>query len=156
MYMKLFILALTGFILAACATPGAHDDILRETVYEVTERDCRGEKEVLQSCETITLVELVKGNFYGIPSDKWAFVLWSGEKDDLTYVARKLGDVDKDDGEPGVVIFREEGYAELLNRSKDGSVVYSFGEEGNFSSVHLRELLADEFRKYSREYPGND
>lgn len=154
--MKLFILALTGFILAACATPDTQDDILRETVYEVTERDCRGEKEVLQSCEAITLVELVKGNFYGIPSDKLAFVLWSGEKDNLTYVARKLGDVDKEDGEPGMVIFREEGYAELLNPSNDGSIVYSFGKEGNLSSVHLRELFADELGQYSREYPGND
>lgn len=154
--MKLFIFALTSLILAACATPDTQEHILREAVYEVTDRDCRGKKEAVQSCEAITLVELVKGNFYGIPNDKLAFVLWSGEKDNLTYVARKLEGVEKRDGEPGILIFRDEGYVELLNRSIEGSLVYSFGKEGNLSSLNLRELSVDESGQYSREYPGND
>lgn len=154
--MKLFILTLAGLILAACATPDTHDHILREAMYEVSDRDCLGKKEAVQSCEAIILVELVKGNFYGIPDDKLAFVLWSGENDNLTYVARKLGEVDKSDGEPGVVLFRDDGYVELLNRSNDGSLVYSFGEEGNLSSLNLEELSVGESGQYSREYPGND
>lgn len=154
--MKLFLSAITGLILAACVTPDTQDEILREAVYEVIERDCRGEKATAGGCEDIILVELVKGNFYGIPSDTLAFVLWSGEKDNLTYLARKLGRFDKRHGESGIVIFREEGYAELLSFSNDGSIVYRFGKEGNLSSLHLRELSVNELRQYSKEYPGSE
>lgn len=155
--MKLFISAIIGLILAACATQDTtRNGILREAVYEVTGRNCRGEKEAVGACEDIVLVELVKGNFYQIPSNQMAFVLWSGAKDSLNYVARKLGDVDNVGGQTGVVIFRDEDYIELLSFPSDGSVVYSFGGEDNLSSLYLRELSIGELKQYSKECPGSE
>ena len=127
-------------------------------VYKVAERKCSGTETERKSCNDISLLEFVKGNFYKIADDEVAFVVWSGDSD-LRYNARKYAGEYVVKSYPATfVISDDNGFSESIVFNSKSEAVYRFGKNDGADISELVVVPASdiELRRYTKVYPGND
>ncbi|MEN9491214.1 MAG: hypothetical protein RJA63_1663 [Pseudomonadota bacterium] len=125
---------------------------LGNEVFGVAERRCRGIDTQKAFCESIQLVELVRGVFYKVKPSETAFVVWHGPRKDLSYSAHNLGQVSL--GKPSsITIVQDPAYVEEFAIDAQGAMSYSFGSPDTPSSLILKKLQVSDLEAFARKYP---
>lgn len=163
------ILRITVSILALCSfgalwscsnTPAvSHDGIIG--IYKVTDRDCNGTSTEIDDCNSVALIEFVKGNFYKISESDVAFVIWRGEVgSDLLYSAKKYeGATALKNNHMNAIISDDDDVREEVYFSSLKTGTYTLEKKLSppiKSKLTLERVSAADLKNYTREYPGNN
>jgi hypothetical protein len=128
-------------------------------VYAIPERKCSGTDTQINACKNITLLELVKGNFYTVGKNEIAFVVWSGNPTNkLLYTTKKYtGNPQLSMLPSSVLLSRDRNYQETLEFISQENATYKFGNPGTgMSELKVGRINKQEIKKYKKEYPGSD
>lgn len=139
---------------ASCTTYAPEGDMTG--TYKVTERTCKGGEHQREACADIKFIEIVKGKFYKIKDDEYAFVLWSGDSD-LDYSARKLNQKIESTSYPAEITIDSNGvYIEKLIFTSRTEGRYVSGKEADLSEFVFKKASKEDLSIYNKHYPGSN
>jgi hypothetical protein len=141
----------------------ADEIVLRDLLglYKVTQCEVKSERsrEDQYDCKQDLFLELVQGQFAGVDSDEVAYVLWSGDKPELNYVANKVdSQLPSGTDKTSILINQDENGAESLILANDRLVKLQsrFTVNGHDEQVEytLTSIRRAELPDVILNYPG--
>lgn len=156
--IRILFLLITPILLFGCASLPSQSNILG--IYKIEDRTCRGSEVQIKTCQEITLLEFVRGNFYKISNNEVAFALWSGDKnEELLYSAKKYnGQLIVNTFPTLLSLSEDENFIEYITLNSKNTGVYSFGSNAstNTSELKFTKVSIDEINSFKKQYPGTD
>jgi len=162
-YIRLAFLLCVIFIMSCARLPVNEENNLIGK-YLVYDRTCQGSVEGVKYCESVRVVEFVKGRFYGVDDDALAFVIWRGDpKEALLYTANAfMGTVVSTEGKVFASLNDDNGVREYVEIFIDGRGQYTFEETSSRGVIVERTLFKIELSQFNKadsylmDYPGNN
>ena len=150
--MKLILLLI--FIVSAmgCASSNVTKKAPADGVFGVVERTCIGDDSQKTFCESIQLVELVKGTFYKVKRSETALVVWYGEREELSYNMHNLGKITQKTP-LNISVVHDPEYVEEFAIDAKGAASYIFGNPNSPSILVLRAFSDSDLLGFARAYP---
>ena len=150
--------------IASCGNTPVSDSGNVLGIYKVSDRNCKGTPVEIEDCNSVMLMEFVKGNFYKIADNEVAFVIWRGESgSDLLYTARKYeGNIKFQNTSLNTIISDDEKFKEEIRFLSQTKAIYSLEKKSSqsqavtTSELTLEKATATDLHNYILEYPGND